>query len=92
LALKDGRLSIHGYTSSTAIDTLELRDLRSIETVVYDDDRVPHTGVIDNTAQALQLTFPWHGETCVCLFRRMYKVRPVEWYQAIQTARLLPLN
>ena len=89
LALKDAELSIYSYLSSIPIDTLQVNDLESVETVVYDDDRVPHVGVIDNTAQALQLTFPWRGQTCTCQFRRMYNVRAIDWYQVIQTARLL---
>ncbi|MGQ0604143.1 MAG: hypothetical protein ACT4QE_20875 [Anaerolineales bacterium] len=89
LALTETELSFYSYTKPIPIDTIRVNDLQSIETVVYDDDRVPHLGVIDNMAQALQLTFPWRGGTCTCLFRRMYNIRPIEWHQAIQTARLV---
>jgi len=86
--LKVSTLSIYDYASSVPVDEIELKYLQQIETIAYDDDRMPHSGAIDNKAQALQLTFPWRGNSCTCLFRRMYKVRPIEWYQAIQTARL----
>ncbi len=92
LALKDGEFAIYGYDNPTPIDTLRVKDLQAVELVVFDDDHVPHTGVIDNSAQALQLTLPWQRGTCTCSFRRMYKVRPVEWYQAIQKARLTGAN
>lgn len=88
LALKGDELSLYDYKSSTPIDSIRVKDLQSIETVVYDEDRVPHIGVADNTAQALQITFNFRGNPCTCVFRRMYKVRAIEWYQAIQKARL----
>jgi len=88
LALKDSTLSIYDYASSVPIDALQLKDIQRIETVSYDSDRVPHPGVIDNTAQALQITFLWRGNSCTCLFRRMYKIRPIEWFQVVETARL----
>jgi hypothetical protein len=58
--------------------------------VVYDDERVAHIDVIDSAAQALQLEFLWRGEKCACLFRRMINPRPIDWYDAIQKARLHP--
>lgn len=88
LALKDDNLLIFNYRSSTPIDTISTHDVQSVDLVTYDDEGVPHIGVIENTAQALQLHFLWRGQTCTYLFRRMYKVRPVEWYHAIQAARL----
>jgi len=88
LALKDSELSIYGYDSSTPIDTLSVNDLKAVNPVGFDDDYIPHVGVIDNTAQALQISFQRQNIDCICSFRRMYKVRPIEWYHAIQKARL----
>ncbi len=88
LALKDSELSIYGYDNSTPIDTLSVNDLKAVNPVVFDDDYIPHIGVIDNTAQALQISFQRQNIDCICSFRRMYKVRPIEWYHAIQKARL----
>jgi len=86
-ALKDSALSIYGYDNSIPVDTLSVNDLQAVNPVVFDDDYIPHVGVIDNTAQALQISFQRQGNTYICSFRRMYKVRPIEWYQAIQKAR-----
>jgi DNA-directed RNA polymerase subunit RPC12/RpoP len=87
LALKDSEFSIYAYDSPIPIDTLSVNELHAINPVVFDDDYVPHVGVIDNTAQALQISFQRQNVECVCSFRRMYKVRPIEWYHAIQKAR-----
>jgi hypothetical protein len=88
LALKDSELSIYRYDSSTPIDTISVTELQAINPVVFDDDYIPHVGVIDNTAQALQISFQRQNINCTCSFRRMYKVRPIEWFHAIQKARL----
>ncbi len=88
LALKESELSIYAYDSSIPVDTLSVNELQTVAPVVFDDDYIPHVGVIDNTAQALQISFQRQNVECVCSFRRMYKIRPIEWYQAIQKARL----
>ena len=88
LALVGAELSIYSYSSPVPIDTLAVKDILSVDTVVYDDENVPHLGVLDSTARALQVTFLYHGQPCTCSFRRMAKLRPVDWYQAIQAARL----
>jgi hypothetical protein len=41
---------------------------------------------IDSDAQALQITLKHQGREFACLFRRMGKARPVDWYHAIQKA------
>ena len=87
LALKDSELSIYAYDSPTPIDTLSLDEINAVNPVVFDDDYIPHVGAIDNTAQALQISFQRKNVECICSFRRMYKVRPIEWYHAIQKAR-----
>ena len=92
IALRDDHLSFFSYQSPSPIDTLPVKSLQAIHTVVYDDERVPHVEVIDSTAQALQLVFTWRGHTCTCLFRHMHKVRPIDWYHAIQQARLGALS
>ena len=88
IALRDDQLSFFDYQGPNPIDTLPLRNLQTIHTVVYDEERVPHVEVIDSAAQALQLTFVWREQTCTCLFRQMRKVRPIDWYHAIQQAHL----
>lgn len=89
LALRGSELSIYGYADPRPIHSLPVGELQSVDLIVYDDDHVPHAGAIDNSAQALQLAFPWKDETCICQFRWMYKVRPVDWYHGIQSARLM---
>jgi hypothetical protein len=88
LAVVDDQLNIYGYEDPAPLDTIYLKDIQSIHTVVYDDERVPHIDVIDSAAQALQITFSWHEQLCTCLFRRMRKIRPIDWYHAIQQKRL----
>lgn len=88
LALKESKLSIYGYDSPTPIDTFPVAELQAINPVVFDDDYIPHVGVIDNTAQALQISFQRQNANYTCSFRRMYKIRPIEWFHAIQQARL----
>jgi len=87
LALKDSDISFYTYSNPIPIDTLNVKDIISVDPVIYDDDRIPHIGVVDNTAQSLQIVFQQGGKTYTCLFRRMYKVKPIEWYQAIQSPR-----
>ncbi len=92
LALRDGELSIYGYDSSSALDTVAVRDLQAVDLVTFDDDNAPHVGVINPYAQVLQIAFLRQGITWTCSFRRMYRVRPIEWYQGLQKARLVPGN
>jgi hypothetical protein len=87
LALVDNRLEIFGYESSRSIDSINLADIISLNTVVYDDERVPHIEVIDSAAQALQFTFSKNGKPITCLFRQMGQVRPIDWYHDIEKAR-----
>lgn len=86
LALKDSELSIYGYDSPIPIDTILVKTLQSVDLVVFDENNVPHVGVIDNKAQSLQFSFQRNNIGSLCSFRRFYKVRAVDWYQAIQTA------
>ena len=88
LALVGDQLNIYSYENSTPLDSISLKNLQGVYTVSYDDDRVPHIDAIDSVAQALQLTFLWHDQPCTCLFRRMKKVKPIDWYHAIQQVRL----
>jgi hypothetical protein len=88
LALAKGQLNIYDYNDPTPIDVLPLADLKSLHTVVYDDERVPHIDVIDSTAQALQIAFLREDQVYTCLFRRMLKMHPIDWYHQIQQARL----
>ena len=88
LALTADSLSIYSYASAIPLDTILLRDIQALDLVTYDDDGIPHSGIIDSTAQALQVRFMLNGQLYTCLFRRMYKVRAVGWYHAIQAARM----
>jgi len=87
LALINDHLSIFDYETPQAIDTILLKDLTALHTVVYDDDRVPHIDIIDSAAQALQMTFSKNGKEITCLLRQMRVVRPIDWYHAIEQAR-----
>lgn len=88
LALTDGYLSIFSYDGPTPIDNLPIAEIRLVQTIVYDDERVPHADVIDEAAQALQITFTRDGNQWVCLFKSFHKVRAIDWYHAIQKARM----
>jgi hypothetical protein len=88
LALIRDQLSIYSYENSNPLDIIPLQNIQTIQTITYDDDRIPHADVIDSAAQAVQLNFLWQEQTCTCLFHRMKKMRPIDWYQALQQARL----
>ena len=90
IALVDDHLNIYNFEDPSPIDRISIQDIKSLKTVVYDDDRIPHTEVIDSAAQALQMEFTWQSKECTCLFRRMRKVRPIDWYHTIQQRRLKP--
>lgn len=89
LALKGSELSIYSYDSPIPLDTLSIHELHAVSPIVFDDDHVPYVGILDNTAQALQISFHRYNVECLSSFRRMYKVRPIEWYHAIQKARFV---
>ena len=80
-------MSIHSYQSQVALDEIPVSAIMAAHTVVYDEDRIPHIEVIDNTAQALQIEYRAQGQVWTCLFRRMKKARPIDWHHAIQRAR-----
>ena len=88
LALTYPNLSVYSYETDQALVIIPLEQIVSIQTVVYDEDRIPHVDVIDSTAQALQLNLKYNEQEVACLFRRMKKVRPIDWYHAIQRARV----
>jgi hypothetical protein len=92
LALKDDVLSIYSYASPIPIDTLSMAQITEINTIVYDDDRVPHLDVIDGAAQAIQLSFTRDGEIWKCVFQHMRIVRPIDWFHAFQQARMTGLS
>jgi hypothetical protein len=87
LALTPDSLKIFRYDDQVPIDIISLNQLAAFHTVVYDDDRTPHIDVVDTTAQALQVTLKFQDKEFTCLFRRMRKVRPIDWYHEIQKAR-----
>ena len=88
LALKGDELSIHTYQSQVPVDVIRLDDIQAIHTVVYDDERVPHIDVIDSTAQALQVKVTTNRKEYTCLFRRLRNVRAIDWYHAVQKAKV----
>jgi len=87
LAICSDRLQIHSYETDLPLDSLRFDEITKFQTVVYDDEHVPHLDVIDSAAQAIQIKFQRAGEEWVCLFHRMKKVRPIDWYHAFQEAR-----
>ena len=87
LALGDRQLSIYDYDISSPIVVFGFDELTKVQTVSYDDNRVPLVDVIDSAAQALLLTFDHEGETYSALFRRMLKIKPIDWYHAIMQAK-----
>lgn len=87
LALIPPDLAIYPYEIAQPLFIIPLRDIISLQTVVYDDERVPHVDVLDSTAQAIQMVIKNDGGQVTCLFRRMKKARPIDWYHAIQKAK-----
>jgi hypothetical protein len=92
LALTSDGLKIFRYDDPYPIDILSLDRLAAIHTVVYDEDRIPHIDTVDGTAQALQVTFKSRDQEFTCLFRRMLKVRPIDWYHEIQKGHWQPIR
>jgi len=88
LALVSDSLNIYAYENPIPLDAISLKSIQGVCTVTYDDDRVPHIDAIDSTAQALQITFLWREQPCACLFRRMRKMKAIDWYHSIQQVRL----
>jgi len=88
MALIVPNLVIYSYQSDQPLVIIPLQDIVRVQTVAYDDDRVPHTDVIDSSAQAIQLTIKYGKQDFSCLFRQMKKIRPIDWYHAIQKARM----
>ena len=86
LALTTDSLKIFNYVDPTPIVTIPLDQLVGVHTVVYDDDRTPHIDTIDSAAQALQITMSYQGREFPCLFRKMRKLRPIDWYHELQKA------
>jgi len=87
LALTSDGLKIFGYDDPLPIDIIPLDQLAAVHTVVYDGERIPHLDTVDTTAQALQLSYKFQDKEFTCLFRRMLKLRPVDWYHELQKAR-----
>ena len=87
LAPIDNHLSIFRYGSDQPVGIILLKDISSIHTVVYDDERVPYIEVFDSAAQALQISITKQGLPVTFLVRSMHKVRPIDWYHAIENAR-----
>lgn len=87
LALASDGLKIYSYDDPNPINTASLNQLVAFHTVVYDDERTPHIDAVDSAAQALQVTFKYQDREFTCLFRRMRKVRPIDWYHEFQKAQ-----
>jgi len=87
VALVGDMLKFSSYENPTPIETIPIDKVKSVHTVIYDGERIPHLTTIDSTAQALILSYERHGETWECLFRRMRKLKPIDWYQIIQKVR-----
>jgi hypothetical protein len=63
LVLREDRLAIYPYDKSTPLDEIDVHEIETVFTVVYDEDRIPHIDVIDPTAQALQFKIHRQGKT-----------------------------
>lgn len=87
LALSEGLLLIYSYDSPVPLDQIELNDIQAIVLIAYDNERRPIRGVLDGSAQDLEITINREPGPWVCVFRKMRPVRPVDWYQALKQAR-----
>lgn len=92
IALIPSALVVYPYDHDAPIETIPLSQITAVHTVVYDDERTPHLETVDSTAQALQLTIKYGDGEYDCLLRSMWKVRPIDWYHAIQKARIRALS
>jgi hypothetical protein len=92
LALSQGRLSFHDYDSPVPLDTIEMAEILSMDSIGYDNDRVPLRDVLDSSAQVLEITFHRNQDQWICMFRKMRPVRPIDWYHVIQQARYQDRN
>ncbi len=88
LALIDQRIDIFDYSSPTPLCSIEIGAIKDVKTVSYNAERIPQTEVIDSAAQALQLEISVNDKSYTCLFRRMKKMKPIDWYHTIQSARV----
>jgi len=88
LALTPEALVIYPYDRDIPLDTISLQQITAIHTVVYDDERTPHLEAVDSAAQALQLTIKHGNIDYDCLLRSMKNIRPIDWFHAIQKARI----
>jgi hypothetical protein len=88
LALTGSNLKIYSYETDQPLVTIPIQEISAIQTVVYDDERVPHIDVVDSAAQAIQVTLKYGERDVASLFHKMKRVRPIDWYHAIQKSRV----
>lgn len=88
LALKGEVVTIYGYDSARPLASFTGRDIRAITPLAYDDDGIPRPTAAFEAVQALELKLAWKTDTCTCVFRKMLKVRAIEWYHVLSQARL----
>ncbi len=88
LALTSTSLDFYPFDRDIPLDQVPLKQISAVHPVLYDDDRIPHLDTLDVTAQALQVTVNSNGVVFDILLRSFRSVRPVDWYQAIQKARM----
>jgi Na+-transporting methylmalonyl-CoA/oxaloacetate decarboxylase gamma subunit len=84
LALTGEGLKIFSYADDHPLDIISVKEITAVNTVTYDDERIPHLDVVNSAAQALQLTFERNGQEYKILFRRMRPLRPIDWYHELQ--------
>ena len=87
LSISNGLLSFYSYDSSIPLDTIEISDIKALELIGYDNERRPIRGVVDGSAQVLEINFERDSIQWTCKFRKMRPVKPVDWYHAIQQAK-----
>lgn len=88
LALTNSSLDLYTFGHDRPLDSIPLGQIAAIHTVVYDQEQTPHLDTVDSTAEPLQITVKSGDASYDILLRNMRKVHPIDWYQAIQNARL----
>lgn len=88
LALKGDVVTVYGYESARPLTSFSGREIHAITPLALDDDGVFRPAPVANVTQALELKLAWKETECTCVFRKMLKVRALEWYQLLSRAQL----
>jgi len=88
-ALVHHDFNIYSYLDSTPVSRIPLSEIKSVKLIVYDDERIPHSDIIDSAAQALELRFTFRESECTALFRKMINIRPIDWFHHISCTQFI---